>query len=84
MADFEGRFSETACEIIEAMASLNPADSFAKYSKVSTDKLGRHFCDDSEQGMLSTEVELMIRSITMVKRAAELSELTCANGCIPE
>ena len=43
--DFEGRFGEKTCEIIEAMASLNPADSFAKYSKPSIDMLGRHFCN---------------------------------------
>ena len=46
VADFEGRSSETKCEIITAMASLNPANSFAKYSKASIDKLGRHYCDD--------------------------------------
>lgn len=49
VADFEGRFSETTCEIIEAMASLNPADSFAKYSKAIIDMLGRHFCDDFDE-----------------------------------
>ena len=78
VAVFEGRFSETTCEIIEAMASLNRANSFAKYSKSSIDKLGRHYCDDfndTERGMLSTEVELMITEITMVKKATELSEM---------
>ncbi|KAL5506015.1 hypothetical protein EMCRGX_G007574 [Ephydatia muelleri] len=76
VADFDGRFSETTCEIIEAMASLNPANSFAKYSKASIDKLGRHYCDDfndTERGMLSTEVELMITEITMVRK----KELNC-------
>ena len=86
MADFEGRFSETTCEIIEAMASLNPANSFAKYSKASIDKLGRHYCDyfnDTERGMLSTdsEVELMITEITMVKKATELSEMKMNDMC---
>ena len=84
VAVFEGRFSETTCEIIEAMASLNPANSFAKYSKASIDKLGRHYCDDfndTERGMLSTEVELMITEITMVKKATELSEMKMNDMC---
>ena len=84
VADFEGRFIETACEIIEAMASLNPVNSFANYSKASIDKLGRHYCDDfndTERGMLSTEVELMITEITMVKKATELSEMKMNDMC---
>ena len=84
VADFEGRFSEKTCDLIEGMASLNPADSLAKYSKASINKLGRHFCndfDETERGTLSTEVELMISEITMVKRAAELSEMKMNDMC---
>eukprot|EP00731_Ephydatia_muelleri_P004759 Em0002g935a len=65
----------TAPYTIEAQAGVPlsltarcKANSFAKYSKASIDKLGRHYCDDfndTERGMLSTEVELMITEITM-------------------
>ena len=59
-------------------SSVRQTTASAATSKGSTAKI---YSNDTERGMLSTEVELMITEITMVKKATELSEMKINDMC---